>query len=284
MHTQLGRWAVFMLLLVWAVQVQAQVPRPTREDSIAVKKMLDSLSAFKLLLAVPRPYALRVGTDVSYFLNGVFAAPFGAESLSDNLQRFYSSVQRAEVSAELVFNDNLYALAADVGYASVTRSSANPRQTAFQYRNTGSYFRLGFDYNFFQKTFDDQAVNLGFRYGRTTFSHDLIAERISPAWGYVFDPSKNFPDDYEQTVPNERLSAGWIEIVTGLRVRIWRGIVGGYTFRVKTMLNVKGENRLLANELPGFGAVRGALKISFNYHLYYQIPLKKKRGLGKISQ
>jgi hypothetical protein len=85
-------------------------------------------------------------------------------------------------------------------------------------------------------------------------------------------------------VPTERLSAGWIEIVTGLRVRIWRGIVGGYTFRVKTMLNVKGENRLLANELPGFGAVRGALKISFNYHLYYQIPLKKKRGLGKISQ
>ncbi len=284
MHNQLGRWAVFVLLLVWAVQAQAQVPRPTREDSIAVKKMLDSLSAFKLLLAVPRPYALRVGADVSYFLNGVFAAPFGTESLSNNLQRFYSSVQRAEVSAELVFNDNLYALVADVGYGSVTRTSENSPQTTFQYKNTGTYFRLGFDYNFFQKTFDDQAINLGFRYGRATFLHDLVAERFSPAWGYVPDPSKSFPDDFEQTVPTERLSAGWVELVTGLRVRIWRGIVGGYTVRVKTMLNVKGENRLLANELPGFGAVRSNLKISFNYHLYYQIPLKKKRGLGKISQ
>jgi hypothetical protein len=287
MHRLRGHWAGLIFLWLLATQAQAQTPRPTRSDTLAVKKVLDSLSTLKRLLAVPRPYALRVGTDVSYFLSPFAAALFGPDEYGRNLNTALL-VQRAEVSAELVFNDNLYALVADVGIANITRSSVRPPQTSFGYQNTGSYFRLGADFNFFQKTFDDQALTFGFRYGRTSFSHNLTYNGVSPAWGYTYDPTKEPPIDldkaFKDTIQSERLSAGWFEIVTGLRVGIWRGFYAGYTFRLKTMLNVRGENRLLANELPGFGAVRSNLKLSFNYHIYYQIPFKKKQVLGKVGR
>lgn len=282
MCCKVGRWAAVLSLWLLAAHAQAQVPRPTRDDTLAVKKALDSLSTLKRLLVVPRPYALRVGTDVSYFIGPFAAALFGPDSYGDNLGTSLL-VQRAELSAELVFNDNLYSLVADFGVANITRSSVRPPQTSFGYQNTGTYFRVGADFNFFQKTFDDQALVLGFRYGRTNFSHNLTYYGVSSAWGNLFNPANPFPD-LKMEVSSERLSAGWFEITSGLRVKIWRGVVGGFTFRLKTMLNVRGENRLLANELPGFGAVRSNLKLSFNYHLYYQIPFKKKQVLGKIAR
>jgi Domain of unknown function (DUF6048) len=277
---------VLAWLLGGATLAQAQVNRPTRADTLAAKKLMDSLSGFKMLLKTPRPYALRVGTDVSYFLGPFAAALFGPNDYSRNLNQALL-VQRAELATELVFNDNLYALAAEVGVASITRSSLRPPQTTFQYKNSGYYFRLGADYNFFQQKFDDQALTLGFRYGRANFSHELLYYGVNPAWGFVYreGDSIRFPDEaITNRISPQRLSAGWFEITSGLRVKIWRGVVGGFTFRVKTMLRVRGEDRLLANELPGFGAVRGNLKLSFNYHLYYQFPLKKKRLLGKIRQ
>jgi hypothetical protein len=290
MGNKLGHWAALLLLWLLATHApQAQVPRPTRDDTLAVKKALDSLSTLKRLLVVPRPYALRVGTDVSYFIGPFAAALFGSGEYSRNLNTALL-VQRAELSAELVFNDNLYSLVADFGVANITRSSLNPPQTTFRYLNSGQYFRIGADFNFFQKTFDDQALNVGVRYGRASFAHELVYYGVSPVWGRTFvdridSDSVDFPDPaYALYAPSERLSAGWFEITSGLRVKIWRGVVGGFTFRLKTMLNVRGENRLLANELPGFGAVRSNLKLSFNYHLYYQIPFKKKQVLGKIAR
>jgi hypothetical protein len=240
----------------------------------------DTFSVFRKLWAKPRPQALRLGTDLTYWLQGALAAPFGPSDLGRNASRFYGNVQRFEGTLEVPFNDNLYFLVADLGYGYVNRVNRDLPQTSFQYQNGGTFFRIGGDINLLQKAFDDESISIGFRYARANFSHELLYFGSSLPWGYVYNAlvssdSARINNSYQGAIPTEQLAARWFELTTGLRVSVWRGLVLGYTLRVKTGLNIRGEDRLLANELPGFGAVRANVKISFNYHVYYQFSFKK---------
>ncbi|MCU0450442.1 MAG: DUF6048 family protein [Bernardetiaceae bacterium] len=241
---------------------------------------LDTFSVFRKLWARPRPQALRLGTDLTYWLQGALAAPFGPNSLVTNASRFYGNVQRFEGTLEVPFNDNLYFLVADFGYGYVNRVNRLLPQTSFQYENRGTFFRIGGEINLLQKTFDDESISIGFRYAQANFSHELFYFGSSRPWGYFYnalaeDDSIKIKDSFRGEFPTEQLTARWFELTTGLRVSVWRGLFLGYTLRVKTGLNIRGEDRLLANELPGYGAVRANVKISFNYHVYYQFPFKK---------
>ncbi|WP_448519715.1 DUF6048 family protein [Rhodoflexus sp.] len=222
-----------------------------------------------------KPYALRMGTDLSYWLNGAASAPFGRSTIGDNLRNFYANTTRFELTGDMAFNRNKHFLLADVGYSSTFRErneADNVRNVS--YRNTGTYWRLGFDYNLLHKTFTDrqQALLLGLRYGRANFSHEASYTVQSKPWG--FDGTPEAPA-FSETI-SERLGYRWLEMNAGLRVAVWRELYLGYTFRIKLAGQPTAENRLLPNEIPGFGTVRSNLKLSFNYHIYYRLPLVKQ--------
>jgi hypothetical protein len=221
-----------------------------------------------------RPYGLRVGTDLTYFLNGLVSAPFGSNTMGENIKNFYANTTRLEVTSDVAFNRNKHFLIADAGYSSVVRernSTDNLRNVS--YKNVGTYWRVGFDYNVLHKTFTDRknALLLGLRYARANFSQEATYTAISMPWGFNGTPASPL---FSETL-SDRLNYRWMEMTTGLRVAVWRELYLGYTFRIKFAAKSGTPDRLLPNEIPGFGTVRGDMKLSFNYHIYYRIPLVK---------
>ncbi|MCS7017976.1 MAG: DUF6048 family protein [Cytophagales bacterium] len=222
-----------------------------------------------------QPYALRLGTDLSYWLNGAVSAPFGRRSIGENLKSFYANTLRFELTADLAFNRNKHFIVADWGYASTKRErNAEDNLRNISYHNTGTYWRVGWDYNVLHKTFTDRqsALLLGFRYGRANFEQQATYIAISTPWGFGGTPAS---PAFSETI-SEQLSYRWWEMVTGLRVAVWRELYLGYTFRIKLAGKANEVNRMLPNEIPGFGTVRSNMKLSFSYHLYYRIPLTKR--------
>jgi hypothetical protein len=221
-----------------------------------------------------KPYALRIGTDLSYWLHGAVSAPFGRNSLSENLKNFYANTTRFEMTSDVAFNRNKHFLIADMGYSSTARErNAEDNLRNISYRNTGTYWRIGFDYNLLHKTFTDRknALLLGLRYARANFSQEAHYTAISTPWGFNGTPASPLFSE----ILSDRLNYRWLEMITGLRVAVWRELYLGYTFRVKFAGQAIAADRLLPNEIPGFGTVRSDMKLSFSYHIYYRLPLVK---------
>lgn len=258
---------VFLL----CIAVQAQ-PKTITLDTLRepVGKRLKAWAKAQSL----RPYTLRVGTDLSYWLNGAFGAPFGSSTIGENLKNFYANTTRFEVTSDLAFNRNKQFLIVDAGYSSTTRErNAEDNLRNISYTNVGTYWRLGFDYNLLHKTFTDRrnALLLGFRYARANFSQEATYSAISTPWGFNGTPALPL---FSETL-SDRLNYRWMEMTTGLRVAVWKELYLGYTFRIKFAGQSGTPDRLLPNEIPGFGTVRSNVKLSFNYHIYYRIPLVK---------
>lgn len=244
-------------------------PQPIKIDTVRVpiKERLQAWIASRSF----KPYALRLGTDLSYALNGLVAAPFGRGTMRENVRNFYANNTRFELTGDMAFNRNKHFIVADWGYSDAFRQrNQEDNLRNVSYRNEGTYWRIGFDYNVLHKTFTDrrQALLLGLRYARAGFSHEATYSVISTPWGFNGTPTA---PAFTETI-SERLNYRWMEMITGLRVAVWRDLYLGYTFRIKFAGKAIGTDRLLPNEIPGFGTVRANIKLSFNYHIYYRLP------------
>ena len=172
-----------------------------------------------------------------------------------------------EVSGEIAMAKYLFSL--DLG--NYSHSFSNTAGTdPFQYKTSGTFFRLGADANFMTKDPDNNAAFFGIRYGRALFNETL---------DYTFpDPVSGSPANYSAS--NTNYSAGWGEFALGLRVKVLPLIYLGYTVRYKFALGFKDSNTLIPYEVPGYGpSFEGSLKNSywgFNYYVAIGIPLKRR--------
>jgi hypothetical protein len=262
---------LFVAAVLLCLSAQAQ-PKPITLDTLRepIGKRLKAWAKAQSF----RPYALRVGTDLSYWLNGAVSAPFGRNTIGENLKNFYANTTRFELTADMAFNRNKNFLIADVGYSSTVRErNTEDNLRNVRYSNTGTYWRIGFDYNVLHKTFTDRknAVLIGWRYARANFAQEAVYTALSIPWGFNGTPAAPL---FSETI-SDRLSYRWMELTTGLRVAVWRELYLGYTFRIKFAGRPSDTDRLLPNEVPGFGTIRSNMKLSFNYHIYYRIPLVK---------
>lgn len=267
------RHIVLLGLIALLVMTKARAqPKPLALDTIR-RPLGVQLKTWAKSISL-RPYALRMGTDLSYWLNGAVSAPFGRGTFRENLKNFYANTLRFELTADMAFNRNRNFITADWGYSSVMRErNAEDSLRNVSYRNTGTYWRIGFDYNVLHQIFTDRknALLLGLRYGRADFAHQAVYTVISKPWGFEGTPAS---PAFTETL-NERAGYRWLEMTAGLRVAVLRELYLGYTFRVKFAGAANNTDRLLPNEIPGFGTVRANMKLSFNYHIYYRIPLTK---------
>ncbi|MCS6967514.1 MAG: DUF6048 family protein [Cytophagales bacterium] len=261
---------VFLLAILVSWEASAQ---PTTDS--ARLALYQRLRAWRKGITF-KPYAFRLGTDLSYWLNGVMAAPFGKETLRHNLQYFYANTRRFEITADMAFDKNKWFIVADGGYSSVSRErnqADNLRN--FHYRNRGTYWRLGLDYNVLHKIFTDrqQALLIGVRYGRASFEHQVTYYALNKPWG--FEGTSTAPL-FSETILNQG-GYRWLELVTGLRVALWKGLYLGYTLRAKLAGKSIHTQQIFPNQIPGFGTASENVKLSFSYHLYYRLMLTSKR-------
>jgi hypothetical protein len=275
-----------LFLLISFSTTYAQNRTQTAQDSL--KNIPDSL---KKALKYKKPFkftveGIRFGFDVLYPIYDNFVVPPDKNALDPDKQfeMIYSAKQRLEGSIDVGFAQNRFFAVLDYGISSIDRRRKGLAYTAFTYKNVGSYFRIGADYNFMHRNFKEEAMFVGFRYARAYFSHDFEYFGANEAWNYsprrLIESTAQIVDErYYGSISESNLSATWFEIVTGLRVNVWKQFYMGYTARVMIRSAVQGEDILKANELPGFGSTNRTARLIFNYYIYYRIPFLSNKKI-----
>lgn len=132
------------------------------------------------------------------------------------------------------------------------------------YETSGSYFRVGPDFNFLFKDPDHSALFLGARYSFNTFSDQLDYSLNNPFWG-----------DQQNSLENGSLSADWFELVGGIRVKLFQTVWLGYTGRFKFAVDTFEDLTLIPSYIPGYGRADLRSTWEFNYWLMIRIPYRK---------
>ncbi len=251
----------------------------------------DSLRAIPDSLKVKKPKkpfkftidGVRAGFDIVYPIFDNIVFPNNPFNPNDPLSKTYRAKQRYEASIDVGFAQNRFFAVLDYGYSLIERYRLGLPYTGFTYKNTGSYLRVGVDYNFMHNYFKEEAMFVGFRYARAGFRHDFQYFGASEAWNFrpprvVVRPDTAIIVDerFVGNISESGLSASWVELVLGLKVNVWKQFFMGYTARIMIRSGIKGEDKLLANELPGFGSTNKTARVFFNYYLAYRLTFKHK--------
>ena len=283
------QYFILLLLIFTCLGAHAQEKNTDVKDSIQTKS--DSLKEKKY----KKPFkftveGIRFGFDILNPIYDNFVAPPNTDALGkDSLFTAYSSKQRFEGTIDVGFAQNRFFAVLDYGISTIDRRRKGLLFTGFSYQNVGSFFRIGADYNFMHRKFKDEVMYVGFRVGRASFRHDFEYLGANQAWGYptlrnvvIGNNAIILDERYRGRISETNLTATWFEIVTGLRVNVWKQFFMGYAARLMIRSSIKGENILLANELPGFGRTDASIRLIFNYYIYYRIPFLNKKVDEKL--
>lgn len=181
----------------------------------------------------------------------------GFDAISATKARFQDNFRGWEFAGDIDFNR--YFVTLEYGHSARDLSSDSA-----SYSNDGNYWRAGIDVNFLTKDPDRNVFFLGARYGRSRFSESLSVVRVDPVWGELSD-----------TFYHSGASASWIELTSGLKVKIWKMFWMGYTGRLKFALSTKGSREMLPYDVPGFGRTDKETTWGFTYYLMIRLPLRK---------
>lgn len=161
-------------------------------------------------------------------------------------------------------------LFADIGfnrYYLVTEAGRYSRDLEIDkgnYSNNGVYLRIGADVNFLVKDPDKNLFFLGFRYGRARYD-----ERVEYLTATEYGEQLKIAE-------NNNVSSGWLELTTGLRVKIWKLLWAGYTGRIKFAASTPSNSPIAPYEIPGYGLTFKKPWWGFSYYLMIRIPLGKE--------
>jgi Domain of unknown function (DUF6048) len=167
-----------------------------------------------------------------------------------------------EVNADVDFSR--YYLAVDFG-----KWSRNDVLTNGNYQNDGTYWRVGSDVNFMLKDKEKNMFFMGIRYGHSTFNESL---------SYSFAdslPGIGSPVTISKSLHNSGVTAHWVELTTGLRVKIWGPFWMGYTARLKFAPVTKGAGELNPFDIPGYGLAEKKNYWGLNYQLFWRFPVRR---------
>lgn len=189
------------------------------------------------------PTGLRLGTD--------------AIAVARN---FYDDSYKGwEVNADVDFYR--YYLAIDYG----TWSRKFPGDSV-DYSNDGRYWRIGADVNFLTRDEDRNMFFLGLRYGHSTFNETLRLIDVDPNWGTL--------DRYNDPFKNVNVPAHWLELTTGIKVKMFSWFWMGYTARFKFGLHYGNTPEMKPYDIPGYGSTYKETTWGFNYQLMFRIPFR----------
>jgi hypothetical protein len=145
----------------------------------------------------------------------------------------------------------------------------------------GTYFRVGFDYNFYENWLDmENKVYIGMRYGVSTFSQRLNSYKLYNANPYF----ENTPTVFPNEVFNG-LTAQWLEVVVGVNAKVFNNFYMGFSFRMNNLITNKKPDTFDNLYIPGFNRTyNGNFGAGFNYTVSYFIPIYKKKVGIKVTE
>ncbi|MEO8253731.1 MAG: DUF6048 family protein [Flavobacterium sp.] len=214
----------------------------------ALKPITDSL-------AVPIKtdrYGLRLGIDL-YKLSRSF---------------YDKDYKGLEIVGDYRWNKKYY-LAAEVGNENKTTDDVR-----LNFTTKGSYLKAGFDYNGYQNWLNmENIISIGLRYGFSTFSQELNNYKIYNSNPYF---GENPPIATGQKFNG--LTASWIEVVAGLKAKVFNNVFLGFSIRFNRLITNKEPENFENLYIPGFNKTyNGDFGVGFNYTVTYFVPIFKKK-------
>lgn len=143
------------------------------------------------------------------------------------------------------------------------QAKSTPSGNNFTYSSPVSpFFRIGMNYNFLYNSSPDYQFFGGLRYGFSSFNYTVENVTVDGSyWG----------EDAHFNLPTQRSTAGWFEILFGLRIKLWGPISAGWSFKYHTILH---ESKVRYGQpwyIPGFGsrtaAVTGAFAVTYTFSI-----------------
>lgn len=145
-----------------------------------------------------------------------------------------------------------------------------PTDNNFTYKSKmAPYFKLGLNYNIFYNSNPDYQLCAGLRYGFSAFSFEIADATLDP--GYWGEP-------VHFSIPSQSATAGYMEIVLGIKVKLVRNISLGWNFKFHSMLH---EGKYQYGEpmyIPGYGKRNSSITGGFS--VMYTLPLNKSVATG----
>lgn len=168
---------------------------------------------------------------------------------------------------------NRYIPAVEIGLG---QARHNADEYGYTYRSPlAPYAKLGIDYNFLFNSNPAYQLYGGLRYGFASFKYEVTG---------ATDPGTYWGDKTTFDIPSQSASAGWLEIVLGLRVRLWGNISAGWALRYHTILHQSHPAGGDPWYIPGYGTASSPLSGSIT--ISYTIPLghKRRTNIDQITE
>jgi hypothetical protein len=197
-------------------------------------------------------YGLRIGADLSKIARTIYDSHY----------------QGLELVGDFRLNKK-YFLAAELGNENKTTDDDQ-----INFTTKGSYFKVGFDYNAHENWLDlENIISVGLRYGLSSFSQEVNSYEIynsNPYFGEI-------PDEQSGQQYNA-LSAQWIEVVAGVKTRVFDNFFVGFSLRANRLVSNQKPGGFDNLYIPGFNRTYdGDFGVGFNYTVTYFIPIYKKK-------
>lgn len=193
------------------------------------------------------PTGIKIGTDL---------VALGVNAFGNNRQRY-------ELQADVDFH-RIYL----IGSYGINTYQISTDE--FDYKNDGSYFRIGLEADFLKFDPDHNTLTFGLRYARANYSENLTTNLVSPIYG-----------PYEESLTNNGVNVRWFEMTTGLRVMVLKNLYLGYTFRIQLNRKIFDATEFRSYDIPGFGRAEFNNRWTFNYYVTYRIPWKEKQVMER---
>ena len=217
-------------------------------DTLSGTEFVDTIAQLPKVVKMQYPllHAVSVGVNIWDPVMRIFKQQYGG----------------ADVWAELSLH-NRYKPVIEFGLSS---ANITPDEMNYTFHSSlAPYFKIGMNYNIFYNSNPDYQFNVGLRYGFTTYSYEVRDVTVDE--GYWNEPS-------HFSLPNVHSTAGWLEIVAGVRVLAVKPISLGWTVKYRTKIH---ESKAPYGEqmyIPGWGKRKNALSLSFS--IIYTLELNGK--------
>lgn len=169
-------------------------------------------------------------------------------------------------SSEIALRANLknrFLPVVEIGYG---KADAINDGNDLHYKTSAPYFRIGIDYNIFhKKTQLPGYIYAGLRYGMSSFSYDVDGPDMT-------DPNYDGVNVVPYSFSGVKSSAKWMEIVFGVKVKIYKSFCMGWSVRYKRRLSVEGHENSIPWYVPGYGKNNSSSSLNLLYNLIYNLP------------
>ena len=147
--------------------------------------------------------------------------------------------------------------------AGLSKTDDTPAGSNFTFRSgMAPYFKIGADYNFFYNSNPAYRLMPGVRYALTNFSSSVDDVTIDN--GY-------WPGQEHVNFPSQRITAGYLEVMLTLRVKIAGPFMMGWSLKYHTLLHESKAQYGPPMTIPGFGKrnspITGAFSLIYSFTL-----------------